>query len=167
MPQVKKRFFKRSKKEDVTEKEKSAVEKIKKGGVAFTKVQRPHFPKNPRLIPELQGSFSFKYVIIGILVVLGLLLDGWVGVTVYKTFVLWSVLMSQRQKLYNELATWENITTQYPNYRDAYVEGALIAYRLGDSGKEQYFLQNLELLDPNFPLTKSLLKLEQLQRINK
>lgn len=58
---------------------------------------------------------------------------------------------------------WENITKQYPNYRDAYFAGALISYQLGDSKKESYFLERLKLIDPNFPLTNTLEKLENIQ----
>lgn len=189
MPVAKRRFFKRSKKEEVIEKEKLAVEKLQKGGVAFTKIQRvekkgkaemrkrPHFPKFSRSITEptinlasnkkelkqKQPQSRLKWVFLVLLIMLGLSLNIWMGIALYTSFSNWARLLTAREKLSSEMATWENISQKYPNYRDAYVEGALLAYRLGDNEKEQYFLKNLQLLDPNFPITKSFEQLHQLQ----
>lgn len=182
MPQAKRRLFKHSKSQAESVKEIKVVEKLQKGRVEFKKTERtsrkkkedikerPHFPSISRSIPEVfngfpanPSKFSLKMVFLGVLIVLGVAWNVWVGVGLYKSFVGWSRLLLARGKLYGQMATWENIAQKYPNYRDAYVEGAILAYRLGDKEKEAYFLKNLEILDPNFPLTKSLQQLINLQ----
>lgn len=133
--------------------------------------KRPQFPKISRVIPEGFGKVTtssvppmrLKWVLVAVLVVLALFWNWFVFSSLVKVGKNWLVLLEKRQQLANQMAIWESISQKYPTYRDAYVEGAMYAYRLGDRGKEQYFLQQLQLLDPNFLLTKTLEQLMNLQ----
>ena len=135
--------------------------------------KKREFPKIPRIIPELP-SFSFlqsravfkislKWEIVAVLIILGLLLNWLVIKHLFEVGKDWVVLFSQRQQLSQQIGLWENITKQYPNYRDAYFEGAVLAYRLGNRQKENQFLTQLQLIDPNFPLTQGLEKLRNVE----
>lgn len=132
---------------------------------------KTQFPKIYRVIPERLGKLTtssvppmrLKWVLVAVLVVLALFWNWFVFSSLVKVGKNWLVLLEKRQQLANQMAIWESISQKYPTYRDAYVEGAMYAYRLGDRTKEQYFLQQLQLLDPNFPLTKTLEQLMNLQ----
>lgn len=137
------------------------------------KKKRPQFPRISRFIPEPpqftlskpQIHMQVRQIILVILILLGVALNGFVGVMFFKTFLLWSDLLQERQKLYTQMQLWQNITKEYSNNRDAYFAGALFAYELGDKQMESYFLDKLTFLDPNFPLTTALEKLETIQKI--
>ena len=112
---------------------------------------------------SLKGLSVLQVRLFFCLVAVGIAVDIVVGIFLYRTVVSWSGAFLARQELSNEMATWEDISQKYPTYRDAYVEGALIAYEIGDKSKEDYFLQKLMLLDPNFPISKALEDLENTQ----
>lgn len=179
---VKRKFFKKKKTEEISEKEKAAIKKLEQGTIEFKKTlrtskkkkedikKRPYFPSISRSIPETltipgkKTSYSWlEWALVVVLVILGVAWNIWVGIALYRNILRWSSVLVAREKLYEEMTLWENITQKYPSYRDAYVEGAIFAYRLGDKNKEQYFLDNLQVLDPNFPITKSLEQLVNLQ----
>ena len=177
MASPRKRFFKKSKNLEPIEqkkaggKQKNSSKKEVKQGVVI------QFPKIYRFIPDFTSrafhrisSFKdylkLKWILLYLFIIVGVVWNVWIGSVFFKDFSTWSHLLLAREILYNQMATWENIAQKYPNYRDAYVEGAMLAYRLGDKQKESYFLHNLQLLDPNFPLTKTYQQLTQLQALN-
>lgn len=146
---------------------------------------KKEFPRISRFIPELPlislerlpiPSFKLyagkikrysqiKLLLASALLVFAILLSGFVALSFHNVYTSWSQEMRKRQHLYAEMQLWSNIAKTYPTYRDAYFKGALIAYELGDSKKLQYFLDKLHLLDPNFPLTAPLKKLDTVQQL--
>ena len=131
------------------------------------RVPKLQFPKIPRIIPEpsvLMPKKSYlQWGLASILIIVALFLNLLALKDLLGVGKNWIAFIADRQHISSQMKLWESITNEYPQYRDAYVEGALYAYRLGDRQKEQYFLQNLELVDPNFPLTKTLGQLMNLQ----
>lgn len=55
----------------------------------------------------------------------------------------------QREKLISELKTWESIAQEFPNFKDAYYELAVISYKLGDFEKAREYIKKALFLDPN------------------
>lgn len=184
-PQKEKLLVQKKKEQKQVEKGSLATKAKTKSGFwasqNYKENKKPQFPKIPRVIPETTTLLAsiplssssikptqghLKWGILIVLIVLGLVWNYLIVTTFAKKFTSWSGLLVKREKLREQMSLWENITKQYPNYRDANVEGEIYAYMLADKGKEQYFLQNLQLLDPNFPLTKTLEQLMNLQSIN-
>lgn len=65
----------------------------------------------------------------------------------------------QRESLSQDLGLWEGIAQKYPTYRDAYFQASVLAYRLGDSTKEQILLDKTLQLDPNYAPAQNLEKI--------
>lgn len=145
------------------------------------KQPRWHFPNIFRKIPEQpqkktlqmpqqlpiaqslskpKKKFSWKTLFVLFLIVVGLFGNLLVGISFYQKASSYVGLLIARHDLYNQMQLWQNIAQKYPDYRDAYVKGAVLAYELGDSAKEAYFLQQLKLVDPNYTWIKTF---EQLQ----
>lgn len=132
--------------------------------------KKREFPNISRFIPDRPSfgmpkieKLTLKWGIVVVLAIIGLVLNLIVLQHLFITGKSWIALEEKRQQLSQEMSLWENITKEYPNYRDAYFEGALFAYRLGDSQKKQDFLNKLQLIDPNFPLTQGLEKLQNVE----
>lgn len=68
----------------------------------------------------------------------------------WQTWTTWRQTKMEYAHLQQELRTWEDVTSRYPTYRDAYFEAAVLAYRLGDRQKELLYLQKVLAIDPNF-----------------
>lgn len=88
---------------------------------------------------------------------------GWVSLLivggvflVWQLFVLAAVyptisrLIAERSALEAELRIWQNISSQYPTYRDAHFSSALLAYRLGERNTLEIELKKVLDIDPNF-----------------
>ncbi len=59
-------------------------------------------------------------------------------------------LNHQHQQLTRELAYWQDVARQYPNYRDVLFRIASLQYELGQKIEAQKSLQKVMVLDPNF-----------------
>jgi len=57
------------------------------------------------------------------------------------------------------ISTWEKIIEQKPNYRDAYLQLAILNYKIYENKKALEFLKEALEIDPNFPAAKDLEKL--------
>lgn len=60
---------------------------------------------------------------------------------------------SQKQILY-----WESVISNYPNYRDAYVQMAILTFNAGDLQKANIYVQKAMELDPNYVFPPELIK---------
>jgi len=57
------------------------------------------------------------------------------------------------------ISYWEKIIEQKPNYRDAYLQLAILNYKIYENKKALEFLKEALEIDPNFPAAKDLEKL--------
>jgi len=180
MPE-KKRYFKKEKKhlKPTRHKAPPGTKSVKKQPQKQqNSLKKLQFPKIPRVITEGWKKFekkvaefekkSGKYhkVIFNqklLLTILGLLvlLAGFVGWQTYREWRNWQDVSQNKKTLEHQLIVWEDTIKQYPTYRDAYFEAAILAYRLGERGKTQTYLQQVLTLDPNF---KPAFVLEKLNR---
>ena len=103
------------------------------------------FPKIFRIITE-QGKLAV-ILLATIVAVVG------VVVQVHRLNVNQSqlaVLQMQHRVLAKELAYWQDVARQYPNYRDVIFRIASLQYELGHKSEAQLSLQKVMALDPNF-----------------
>jgi len=61
-----------------------------------------------------------------------------------------NALKVQHVQLTRELAYWQDVARQYPNYRDVLFRIASLQYELGQKNEAQKTLQKVLSLDPNF-----------------
>lgn len=67
-------------------------------------------------------------------------------------------------KLVDELAYWQGVVREKPDYRDAYVSLAEIAYQLGKIEDSKKYIQEAIALDPNNASTMKIASMLQLTR---
>lgn len=65
----------------------------------------------------------------------------------------------QRKLLTSELKTWESIAQEFPNFKDAYYELAVLSFRLGDLENARRYIKKALFLDPNLEKAIELQKL--------
>lgn len=76
--------------------------------------------------------------------------------TVVASFMLFKnakelkILTMQREELSREKASWKNILSKYPDYRDGYLTLANIEYRLSEKGNALLNVRKAIEIDPNF-----------------
>lgn len=102
-------------------------------------------------VPAAKKPFSWRKNIAIFFVVIGIFGNIVLGTLFFQTAFSYVTLVFKRAELTHQMHLWENIAEKYPNYRDAYVQGEILAYEVGNTSKEVYFVQQLKLLDPNYP----------------
>lgn len=102
----------------------------------------PNYPLEAQRITAtiLLGALSLAFLIEGILV----------GVDLYNTFKAKQLIESERVKIQEKVAFWEDVALKYTDYRDAYFQLAILEYRLGNTVKAQKYLEKTLEIDPNF-----------------
>jgi tetratricopeptide (TPR) repeat protein len=72
------------------------------------------------------------------------------GISVQKSLHQLTEINAERQKIEGEVAYWQRIVTERPNYRDAYFKLALLEYQLGNKTKTKEYIEKTLELDPNY-----------------
>ncbi len=61
-------------------------------------------------------------------------------------------LITDLDKTVEEIKRWEKIINKYPNYRDGYIQLAILNWRVFRETESRSFLSRARELDPNHPL---------------
>lgn len=167
---AKKRFFTHTKKPKIASKEgignKSVNIRGKKSEkeVVLEKAEqiiqeKIELPKNPQTITE-EKKPSFTHWLgleVGLFV---LLLTISAGFLLYGEVVSLKKIVEKRANLEQELNAWEHIARQYPTYRDANFQVAILAYQLKNTNLEREYTEKTLAIDPNFEPAQKLLGME-------
>lgn len=182
---TKKRFFTRNKKsvykspqdrtsignKSVNNREKKAqkvVQTVKKEKIEKrSSFKTPQLPNISQTITEVhgkikssvKGDFTWQKVSLWLFLTLVVGISLWQGFFLFQKTVELQRIVSQRSLLQQDLGLWQGITQKYPTYRDAYFQASILAYRLGDTTKEQVFLGKTLQLDPNYLPAQNLEKI--------
>ena len=114
-------------------------------------------PNNSRSITELAPRFLMSRwkvpwkrggVIAGVAIACGVVLWQVAAVSV-RGQQLYHVL-TERAQMQSDMRLWESIASQYPAYRDADFQVAILAYRLHDVATARTYLRKVLALDPNY-----------------
>lgn len=65
----------------------------------------------------------------------------------------------QKEKIQSEIKLWENVTSKFKDYKEAYYKLAVLNYELGDIDKAKYYLSKSLYIDPNFEKARELKKI--------
>lgn len=68
-------------------------------------------------------------------------------------------LKTEKEQIIKNAEFWKNVTIEKPNYRDAYMEVAILEYRLGNINETKLYLEKALVLDPNFKKAKEIKKI--------
>lgn len=104
-----------------------------------------HFPKIFRFITEQGKLFILSFTTF---VVIGGIVIQIQRMEANRTQL--ALLKNQRVQMTKELAYWQDVARQYPNYRDVVFRIASLQYELGQTNEAAKSLQKVFALDPNF-----------------
>lgn len=128
-----------------------------------TKQELPTISQSITELPEkiITGGFTWKkgFFLMIALVVLGFTI--WQGILLLQKAIVLTKIISQRQSLMRDQRLWESIVKNYPSYRDAYFQLAVISYRLKDEEKESVYLNKTLQLDANYVPAQNLKRLSR------
>lgn len=63
--------------------------------------------------------------------------------------------LAKREQINQEIAFWQKIVLNYPNYRDGYFRISLLEYQLGNVAKAKNYLNKALEIDPNYVPARS------------
>lgn len=114
------------------------------------------FPRISRFIPE-KGQFSRTlYLIVYACVSLSVLL---VGYQLFISLSQYARLSSKKKEIESKLTFWQQTAVNYPGYRDAYFQIAILDFQLGYKDEAKNSLNKALELDPNFQKGRELEKI--------
>lgn len=68
----------------------------------------------------------------------------------YQNFNTYQKVSSERTKIVSQINTWQNIVKKYKDFKDGYLQIALLEYRLGNYDKARFYCDKALLLDPEY-----------------
>ncbi len=74
---------------------------------------------------------------------------------------IWQKIQNEPQRIKEEIVFWEKTVADKPNYRDAYLQLAILNYQIYENQKAKEYLNKALEIDPNFEVTKELGKIIQ------
>ena len=114
------------------------------------------FPRNYRSIPEKlnrdEGIFFIGFLSILIAILL-------ISLDMYSNFEKQKSLSRDRVKIFEEVSFWQSEVKLHPNFRDAYLNLALLNFQLKNLEESKENLDKSLELDPNFEEGRELEKL--------
>lgn len=120
----------------------------------FKNIKKDKFPSNFRIIPASGGRpstfikiyrLSLKIFIAFIFIIAVVI----VGLDMQKNIQAKKTIDSEREKLTEELIFWESFIKNHKDYRDAYFQASVLAYKLGNTPKAKAYAEKGLSLDPN------------------
>ncbi len=117
------------------------------------KSELKELPKNPRGITEesiAQGKsgLTWKMLISIFAILILVIIVSLETFDIYRNLNHMKKAEAEREKISKEINFWENEVKNHPDYRDAYLELAVLEYRFGDSQKAKEFTKKTLELDP-------------------
>lgn len=134
------------------------LSKTKKETIIFqsskAKQETSFFPKINRFITETWKFFVVSFA--SGLLIIAIVLQ---SISLLNNIQEEKRLRSTHDKTVAELKYWEQIVSQYKDYRDGYFKLASIEYRLGNVEASRVYLKKTLDLDPNFQKGRELEKI--------
>lgn len=72
------------------------------------------------------------------------------GLDLYKNIQEKKRIDFEREKINKEINFWQSFVSKHQDYRDAYLQLAILEYRLRDINKARFYLDKSLAIDPNF-----------------
>jgi hypothetical protein len=109
------------------------------------------FPNISRFITETKDKLSWeeKKHFVYIFTFIFLLFIGFMIFDLKQKIVVASDMQSQKQQVLENIHRLEGVVDKYKDYKDGYLELAILEYRLGNITKAKYYLEKVFKIDPN------------------
>ena len=125
-----------------------------------SKLELPQiFRKITARAPFLTSIHLWRWLIVIIILSILALQIVQMGQTLYSNYYESQIILAQKQAIEAEIAKWEKIVMERPNYRDAYFELALLTYQLNRPDETKMYLNKVFELDPNYQPARELEKI--------
>jgi len=112
------------------------------------------FPNIYRIITE-RGALILRkrMTIISMYVIVYLAMTviiAYLTINFYQNFSTYQKVSSERIKIVSQINTWQSIIKKYKDFKDGYLQIAVLEYRLGDYNKARVYCDKALLLDPEY-----------------
>lgn len=114
--------------------------------------------KSPQIFRKITAEALWRWLIALIIVSFLLLQVVQLAKTLYQNYYDAQLKQAEKQQLENEVNRWRQIVSLRPDYRDAYFELAVLAYRLNHIEESKQYLAKVFELDPNYQPARELEK---------
>ena len=105
------------------------------------------FPRNYRSIPEKLNRDESVFFIGFLSILIAILL---ISLDLYSNFERQKKLSKERVKIFEEIGFWQSEAKLHPNFRDAYLNLALLNFQMKNFVESKKNLDKSLELDPNF-----------------
>lgn len=118
------------------------------------KTKKEEFPSNNRIITEeapikTQNSLSLRFILAIFSIFVLLMALGLLSFDLVKQIREGENRERERQEIISDINFWEMIINQYPDFKDAYLELAVLEYRIGDLSKASFYKDKVLYVNPN------------------
>jgi tetratricopeptide (TPR) repeat protein len=116
-----------------------------------SKEKTAKFPNISRIITETKGKLSWdeKKHFIYLLIVVFFLLIAFMVIDLKQKIVMAKALSLEKIQVTEEIKNWEKVVDKYKDYKDGYLELAILQYRMGNKTKAKENLEKVFKIDPN------------------
>ncbi|PJA00174.1 MAG: hypothetical protein COX78_00905, partial [Candidatus Levybacteria bacterium CG_4_10_14_0_2_um_filter_35_8] len=74
----------------------------------------------------------------------------YLSINLYRNFNTYQKSSLERVKIMNQLNSWQGIIKRFPDFKDAYLQIAVLEYRLGSYDIARLYCDKALLLDPEY-----------------
>ncbi|MFH1186656.1 MAG: hypothetical protein V1697_00620 [Candidatus Levyibacteriota bacterium] len=118
------------------------------------KKRKPRFPRISRFITEKSGFLlnnKYSRVVIYSLIYISLIsITVYLGLNFYNNYNTQKELSLEREKVSVQIKVWQGVIDKYPNFKDAYLQLAVLEYRVGNINKSRVYVKKALVLDPEY-----------------
>ena len=121
----------------------------------YKKAKPQQLPRNYRFIPEKLSGDSLGFFIGTVCILAAILI---VSLDLSSNYKEGKKIISEKGKVLNEVAFWQNEVKIHPDYRDGYFSLALLEFQLRNLSETRSNIDKALNLDPNFKEGRDLQK---------
>jgi tetratricopeptide (TPR) repeat protein len=118
------------------------------------KKQASELPNIYRFITErVIEATKNKAVIVSVYSIIYFILIGtivFLTISFYRNLNTYQNVSSERLAIINKIKNWQGIIKKYPDFKDAYLQTAVLEYRLGNYEVAKSYCDKALLLDPEY-----------------
>ncbi len=113
-------------------------------------IKKLYFPSISRIIPVSPSVFLHEWFVVSGVSFVFLVMIISLSVQINGQITELAKKHAMRQSILNEMTYWESVVKQYPDYRDAYYQLALLQYQVDEVENARKSVSQALRLDPGF-----------------
>lgn len=110
------------------------------------------FPKISRFITEAKNKLDWeqKKYLIYVFTAVFILFIAFMVFDLSQKILIIQNLKTEREQVLKDINKWEKVVQKYKDYKDGYLQLAILEYKMGDLNKAKTYLNNALNIDPNY-----------------